>query len=101
MEVKYFNKQVLNLVEYLKKEHRSDITKSLDVLEEFGHMTNLPHSKSLGDGLFELRCLNSGVRMFYVFSNNSAFILHAIIKKQLKIPKKDLDLAKRRRKLLA
>ena len=78
----------------------SDVSKSLDTLEAFGHMIELPHSKSLGQGLFELRCLSSGIRLFYAFKDNGAVILHIILKKQSRIPKRDLDLARKRKNLL-
>mgnify|MGYP000904663458 CR=1 FL=1 len=99
MDIKFFNKNILDFIESLDYFYKADITKSLEFLESFGHKIDLPYSKSLGRGLFELRCVSSGARLFYVFKNNEAVVLHIIIKKQKRIPKKDLDLVKKRQKM--
>lgn len=99
MNIKFFNQNILNFIDSFNDYYKSDITKSLEALESFGHKIDLPYSKSLGRGLFELRCVSSGIRLFYIFKNNEAVVLHIIIKKQNKIPKKDLDLAKKRQKI--
>ncbi|MBI1884641.1 MAG: type II toxin-antitoxin system RelE/ParE family toxin [Chlamydiae bacterium] len=60
-----------------------------------GNEIGLPHSKSLCRGLFELRCLGTGVRIFYAFSKQKAVVLHLVLKKQAKISKMDLELARK------
>lgn len=100
MEVHYYNKKIINFIESLGDDRRSDVYKTINVLKEFGHEVELPYSRSLGQGLFELRSMNSGVRLFYVFYQNNAFVLHVFIKKQNKIPKKELDLARKRQNTL-
>lgn len=99
MNIKFFNKNILDFIDSLDYFYKSDITKSLEALEYFGHKIDLPFSKSLGQGLFELRCVSSGIRLFYIFQNNEVIVLHIIIKKQNKIPKKDLELARKRQNL--
>lgn len=99
MEIVYYNEKIVRFIESLGEDYKSDVAKSLQTLKNFGHEIELSHSKSLGGGLFELRCLRSGARLFYIFKNNEAFILHVIIKKQSQIPKRDLDLAKKRQKM--
>ena len=101
MEIKFYNKSVKELIESFGKNYKSDIIKALEILGLYGHTIEFPHSKSIGKGLFELRCLNTGARLFYCFDNNNALILHVIIKKQSKIPLKDLELARRRQKQVA
>ena len=57
----------------------------------------------LGNGLFEFRAKGKeGVArsIFVSTSGKKIVILHSVIKKSLKIPKKDLDLAKKRAKEL-
>lgn len=68
------------------------IFKSLELLEKYGSKAHYPHTKHITDGIFELRVLGSkNIRMFFVFRNNEALVLHAIIKKTNKIPKRELD----------
>lgn len=70
----------------------SKISKSLGLLESYGHTIEYPHTKSVGRGVFELRVLScQHIRIFFVYKHNEAVVLHAIIKKSQKIPKKELD----------
>lgn len=101
MDISFFNKKILAEVDSFEEPFASDITKALDVLTISGNEISLPHSKSLGKGLFELRCLGTGVRIFYTFSKQGAVVLHIILKKQAKISKGDLELARKRQKQLA
>ena len=101
MDISFFNKKILEEVNSFNEPFASDITKALDILAMSGSEISLPHSKSLGRGLFELRCLGTGVRIFYAFSKQGAVVLHIILKKQSKISKRDLELARKRQKQLA
>jgi phage-related protein len=101
MDISFYNKKLLNYSESFEENYVSDISQALDLLEAMGNKIELPHSKSLGKGLFELRCLGTGIRIIYMFYNQEVVILHIIVKKQDKIPKKDLDLAKWRQSQFA
>jgi len=100
MEVHYYNQKIISFIESLGDKRRSDVYKTVNVLKEFGYEVELPYSRSLGQGLFELRSVNSGVRLLYIFYQNNALVLHAFIKKQNKISKKELDLARKRQNTL-
>lgn len=68
---------------------------------EFGSGLGLPHTKAIGDGLFELRVKGKeGIaRVFYwVVIEQRIVMLHVFIKKSQKTPKKELDTAKKRMK---
>lgn len=53
------------------------ITKEIKLLERCGNMLRLPHSKALGEGLFELRDRIYGYRIYYTFlPNHNIIILH-------------------------
>lgn len=57
------------------------------LLEALGHELRLPHSRSLGDGLYELRDVGTGVRVFYVLlPDNRAALLDGMTKKRDDIP---------------
>lgn len=54
------------------------IAKELKLLERCGNQLRLPHSKALGEGLFELRERIYGYRIYFAFfSNHNIVILHA------------------------
>ena len=57
------------------------------LLEALGHELRLPHSRLLGNGLFELRDVGTGVRLFYVLlPGNRAALLDGMTKKRDDIP---------------
>jgi len=67
-----------------------------DLMMEFGPNLGMPHTKSIKEGLFELRIKSKeGIaRVFYcTVINKKIFMLHAFIKKSQKIPKKELKVA--------
>lgn len=73
------------------------ITSKIDLLERFGHLLPMPYSKKVSDDLYELRIRGKvEVRILYSFVGNEAVLLHAFVKKQDKIPKKEIDVAKSR-----
>ncbi|NOQ94413.1 MAG: type II toxin-antitoxin system RelE/ParE family toxin [Methylophaga sp.] len=70
-----------------------------DLIIEFGANLGMPHTKPIGDGLFELRVKSKeGVaRVFFCTKVGKRIImLHVFIKKTQKIPKKELIIAKKR-----
>ena len=72
------------------------VARSIDSLERYGNLLEMPVSKALGKGLFELRITgNTHIRIFYCFHEGAACILHAIFKQQHAIPKKDIDYARK------
>lgn len=73
----------------------------MDRMREQGANLGAPHTKSMGDGLFELRVkAREGIAraFFSTLVENKIVILHCIIKKTQKTPQKDLILAKSRAK---
>ena len=68
------------------------------LLEEFGNNLREPHSKAMGDGLFELRIKfsNDISRIFYFFCvGNKIILTNGFIKKTNKTPVSELNLAKK------
>jgi len=73
----------------------------LEMIEAHGANLGEPHTKSLGDGLFEIRAKAKeglGRGLYCYMDGQSVQILHAFVKKDQKTPKKDLDLARNRMK---
>lgn len=70
------------------------------LLEEFGHLLPAPHAKYIGDGIFELRFWGpeGGVRVLYFFFHQDRAILtNGFVKKTVKTPPHEKELAVRRR----
>jgi len=87
----------------LQKSIISDLLSIFDIVEQVGPNLGRPHSAPLKDGLFEFRAKGKeGIArsIFCTVVNQEVIILHSFIKKTNAIAKKDLDLAKNRKKEL-
>jgi phage-related protein len=74
-------------VEQLPEPARAEVVALLAALRERGNRLRPPHSKALGDGLFELRSLKHAVRVFYMFlPGQQIVLLDGIVKKRDDIP---------------
>ena len=70
-------------------------------METYGPDLGLPHTRAMGEGLFELRlkAAEGIVRVFYcTLVGRRIVMLHQFIKKSEKTPRKELEIAKRRMK---
>ena len=70
-------------------------------MEEHGADLRMPHSRAMGQGLFELRCKGrEGIgRVFYcTMVGREVVILHSFIKKTQETPERELDVARKRLK---
>ena len=73
----------------------------LELMEKHGANLGEPHTKALGDGLFEVRAkAREGIaRGFFCYMDrNRVKVLHVFMKKDQKIPRKDIKLARERMK---
>ncbi len=64
MEVLFFDNKVKQFIKQLDHVTAAKVFRTLEVLERFGHTLGMPHSKSLGTALFELRVRGSYVIKF-------------------------------------
>lgn len=75
--------------------------KLAELMTKFGANLGMPHTKALGDGLFELRLKGQeGIaRVFYcTVIGNEIVMLHSFVKKTDKLPPRELKLARVRLK---
>lgn len=80
---------------------RAKAIRIIDLLEKYGPLLGMPHSKHINKNIFELRVRgNIEVRVFYTFYCNKIILLHAFKKKCQKIPVKELFIAEERASLL-
>ena len=74
-------------VEQLPDPARAEVAALLAALKERGNLLRPPHSKALGEGLFELRSVKHAARMFYMFlPGQQIVLLDGIVKKRDDIP---------------
>ncbi len=78
----------------LTKDQLKAVAEELMLLEKAGNELKLPHSRSLGDGLFELRERRYGNRIYYAFHGKRLIILIAAGDK--KSQKRDIKIARER-----
>ena len=70
-------------------------------MEEYGPNLGMPHTRALGNGLFEIRAkAEEGIgRVFFcTMVGRKIIILHSFIKKTDKTPKRELEIALTRQK---
>lgn len=85
---------VENWFKELEQEHLRSVTKEISMLEETGNELRMPHSKALGEGLFELRERRYGYRIYYGFHGKQIIIVLAAGDK--KSQDRDIKIARKR-----
>ena len=78
----------------LTKEQLHSVLKQFDKLLLIGNRLQLPQSKALGSGLFELREMQFGYRIYYCFQGKKLVILTAAGDKSSQ--EKDIKVARER-----
>ena len=102
-QIEYFHPRVLAEIESWPVDVLADYASLAELLAEHGPSLRLPHSRALGEGLFELRPRGrSGIgRAFYCFLfGQRVVVVHAFIKKTQETPDKEHKLARKRVKEL-
>lgn len=77
----------------------ADYARIVELLIEYGPYLRLPHSRALGEGLFELRPRGKSgiVRAFYCFlAGQRVVVLHPFIKKSQQTPAGEIRIARKR-----
>ena len=85
----------------LNKKMRAKLVGMIQILQEKGNLLREPYSKHLEDGIFEIRGKVGGdiSRVLYFFYHDGKIIMtNGFIKKTQKIPKAELEKAKKYRK---
>ncbi|HBZ57162.1 MAG TPA: hypothetical protein DEO88_17285 [Syntrophobacteraceae bacterium] len=99
--IEYFNARVKTEIESWPDGILADYARLVELLMDFGPGMRMPHSRTMGGGLLELRPRGrEGVgRTFYCFAIGQRFvILHAFVKKTRETPEHDLKTARKRMK---
>jgi phage-related protein len=99
--IDYFNPRIKAEIESWPDGILADYARIVELLMEFGPHLRMPHSRAMGDGLFELRPRGrEGIgRAFYCFAvGQRVVVLHAFIKKTRGAPERELKIARKRMK---
>lgn len=104
-EVVFYEKEngecpVEEFIDSLNVKMRAKLVGLLELLEEKGNQFRELYSKSIGDGIFEIRCKtgNNITRVLYFFYYEGKIILtNGFVKKTQKTPPEEIRLAKERR----
>ena len=102
--IEFYNARVLAAIEKWPSGVVADFLRLTELLEAVGPNLRLPHSRALGDGLFELRARGreGDGRAFYGFLlGRRIVIVHAVVKKTQKAVERDLELSRTRLKEVA
>ena len=95
----------LVLTDFLNRHGNDALLGRLARLEELGNLLRAPASEPLDDGIFELRANSKEgqLRVYYFFGPDvqQITIVHAVVKKRRKADPSDIELAKKRRSIIA
>lgn len=97
--VEYYNARVLAEIEAWPVDILADYARLVELLMEHGPNLRMPHSKAMGEGMFELRPKGKeGIgRAFYCYLvRRRVVVVHAFVKKTQQTPERDLTLARKR-----
>lgn len=78
----------------LSEKETKNINKKIEMLELYGNTLKMPHSKALGQGLFELREQINCYRIYYGFHGKQIIII--LIAGNKKSQDKDIKIARKR-----
>jgi phage-related protein len=102
-DITFFNPRVEKQLESWPVGIYADFLRLSALMQVHGIDLRLPHSRAMGQGLFELRCRGKeGIgRVFYcTMIGRRIVILHSFIKKTQETPEKELRLARQRQRIV-
>lgn len=100
-EIRYYNEKVQNEIESWPVSIRAVYARITERITVFGPNLGLPFTRSMGDGLFEIRAKGRegiGRAFFCTVTGTKIIILHSFIKKSRKTPVRELKIARKRMK---
>jgi phage-related protein len=98
-KVRYFSDRVQSEIEVWPVGIYADFLRLIQLMQIHGADLRMPHSRALGQGLFELRCRGAqGIgRAFYcTLVGREIVVLHSFIKKTQETPDREMAIARKR-----
>lgn len=102
-KVSFYDEEVEKETLALPPSVQANFVHIVEMIEEFGANLGRPHTAPLGQGLFEIRAKGKeGIArsLFCIVKNQEIIILLTAIKKSDKLPKRLMELARKRMKEL-
>jgi phage-related protein len=99
--IEYYHPRVLATIEAWPVDVVANYARLVELLANHGPAIGMPHSRAMGQGLFELRPRGRAVtgRALYCFvQGDRIVIVHAFLKKTRTTPRHDLAIARQRTK---
>jgi len=99
--ISFYNKKVEADTLSFPKGVLANFLHIVEMIEECGPALGLPYTKSLGNGIFEIRAKGTegiGRSIFCTVKNREVIILYSFIKKTQKTPNKEMGIARKRLK---
>lgn len=104
-EVNFFKKEdgscpVQEFLDSLDQKMRAKLLMSVALLEANGPLVREPYSKPLGEGIFEVRAKqgnNISRVLYFFFVGKQVILTNGFIKKTIKTPPGEIDMAKKYR----
>jgi phage-related protein len=100
-EITYYNDRVAEEILALPVSIRARYFQLIDRIVHYGPNLGMPHTRAMGDGLFEMRMKGRegiGRAPFCSVVGQRIVILHSFVKKTQKTPQRELDKAIQRMK---
>jgi len=97
--IEYYSEAVEQAVLHLPPGLLARYLRLTDLMLELGPHLGMPHTRALGEGLFELRVKGKEglARVFYcTIVGRRIMMLHTFIKKSQRTPTRELDIARHR-----
>jgi phage-related protein len=101
LDIFYYNENVQELINDWPIGIRAYYARVTERMVTFGPNLGMPFTRSMGNGLFEIRAKGKegiGRAFFCIVVDQRIIILHGFVKKTQKTPKKELAIAQRRMK---
>lgn len=99
--ITYYSESLQQEILFMPASFLARYLRYTDRMEVFGPDLGMPHTRSLGDGLFELRlkAAEGIARVLYcTMVGKKIMVLHQFIKKTDKTPPREIETARRRMK---
>ena len=97
MKIQFYNLSIEEFISTLEIRTTARVFRMINILSADGPRLVMPHSKKLGHHLFELRIRGEQeIRLIYTFYRGQIIILHGFVKKSQKLPRVELNIARRR-----
>ncbi len=96
-----FYEGVEDQIEQMSPKLQARMVKLLEMMAKHGANLGPPHTKAMGNGLFELRAKAQegiGRGLFCYLHGQHIYVLHTYVKKSQKTPKSELKLARDRQR---